>query len=59
MLYKWLKRERIRMRARSEIKDVRKRAPPTRQGQRAMAQQIGKIRTKMNKEIAQTCARNR
>ena len=56
-LIRWLKREKIRRRARKEIRDARRRAPPTRQGQRALARKIEDIRTRMNREIAQTCAR--
>lgn len=48
------KRWRIRRRARQEIKAARRRAPPTRQGQRALARKIQDIRTRMNREIAGT-----
>ena len=58
-LIRWLKREKIRRRARKEIRDARRRAPPTRQGRRELARTIEDIRTRMNKEIAQKCARNR
>lgn len=58
-LIRWLKREKIRRRARKEIRDARRRAPPTRQGQRELARKIEDIRTRMNREIAQKCARNR
>lgn len=56
-LIKWLKREKIRRRARREIRIARAAAPPTRQGQRELARKIEDIRTRMNKEIAQTCPR--
>lgn len=56
-LIRWLKREKIRRKARKEIRDARRRASPTRQGLRALAKKIEDIRTRMNKEIAQTCAR--
>lgn len=54
---KWFKREKIRRRARKEIREARRRAPPTRQGQRALARKIQDIRQKMNREIARTCPR--
>lgn len=50
-LIKWFRRERIRRRARKEIKQAREAAPGTRQGQRALARKIEKIRAKANKEI--------
>lgn len=50
-LIKWLRREKIRRGARKEIKHVREAAPGTRQGQRALARKIEKIRAKANKEI--------
>lgn len=56
-IIKWFKREKIRRRARKEIRAAKKRAPPTRQGQRELARRIETIRTRMNREIAQTCAR--
>ena len=56
-IIKWFKREKIRRRARKEIREARRRAPPTRQGQRALARKIQDIRQKMNREIAQTCAK--
>lgn len=56
-LIRWFKREKIRSRARKEIRAARRRAPPTKQGQRALARKIVKIRTRMNREIAQTCAK--
>lgn len=49
----WFKREKIRRRARKEIREARRRAPPTRQGQRELARRIEDIRRKMNREIAQ------
>lgn len=54
---KWFKREKIRRRARKEICEARRRAPPTRQGQRELARKIQDIRQKMNREIARTCPR--
>lgn len=56
-IIKWFKREKIRRRARKEIREARRRAPPTRQGQRALARKIQDIRQKMNREIARTCPR--
>lgn len=56
-IIKWLKREKIRRRAKKEIRLARAAAPPTRQGQRALARKIEDIRTRMNREIAQTCAK--
>ena len=56
-IIKWFKREKIRRRAKKEIRAARAAAPPTRQGQRDLARKIEKIRTRMNREIAQTCAR--
>lgn len=56
-LIRWFKREKIRRRARKEIRKARALAPPTRQGQRALARKIKDIRTRMNKEIEQTCPR--
>lgn len=56
-LIRWFKRERIRCRARQEIRAARRRAPPTRQGQRALARKIQEIRTRMNREIERTCPR--
>lgn len=56
-IIKWFKRERIRRRVCKEIREARRRAPPTRQGQRDLARRIESIRTRMNREIAQTCAR--
>ena len=53
-LIRWFKREKIRRRAQKEIKAARRRAPPTRQGQRALARKIQDIRTRMNREIADT-----
>lgn len=58
-IIKWLKREKIRRRARKEIQKARAAAPPTRQGQRELARKIEDIRTRMNREIAQTCPRCR
>lgn len=49
----WFKREKIRSRARKEIREARRRAPPTRQGKRELARRIEDIRRKMNREIAQ------
>lgn len=56
-IIRWFKREKIRRRAQREIRAARRRAPPTRQGQRALARRIEDIRKRMNREIAQTCAR--
>lgn len=56
-IIKWFKREKIRRRARKEIAAARRRAPPTRQGRRDLARRIESIRTRMNREIAQTCAK--
>lgn len=56
-IIRWLKRERIRARARREIRAAKRRAPPTRQGQRDLARRIETIRTKMNNEIRRTCPR--
>lgn len=56
-IIKWFKREKIRRRARKEIRAARQKAPPTRQGQRELARKIEDIRTRMNREIAQTCPR--
>lgn len=56
-IIRWFKREKIRRRARKEIRTARAAAPPTRQGQRDLARKIESIRTRMNMEIAQTCAR--
>lgn len=50
-LIKWFRREKIRRRARKEIKQERESAIGTRQGQRALARKIEKIRAKANKEI--------
>lgn len=50
-LIRWFGREKIRRGARKEIKHARESAPATRQGQRAMARKIEKIRARMNKEI--------
>ena len=49
----WFKREKIRRRARREIREARAAAPPTRQGQRALARKIENIRRRMNRDIAQ------
>lgn len=56
-IIKWFKRERIRSRARKEIRAARAAAPPTRQGQRFLARKIETIREKMNKKIKETCPR--
>lgn len=56
-IIKWFKREKIRRSARKEIREARRRAPPTRQGQRELARKIQDIRQKMNREIARTCPR--
>lgn len=56
-IIKWFKREKIRRKARKEIREARRRAPPTRQGQRELARKIQDIRQKMNREIARTCPR--
>lgn len=50
-LIKWFRREKIRREARKEIKQARETAPGTRQGQRAPARKIEKIRAKANKKI--------
>ena len=50
-LIKWFRREKIRRGARKEIKHARETAPGTRQGQRALARKIEKIRARTNKEI--------
>lgn len=50
-LIKWFRREKIRRGARKEIKHARETAPCTRQGQRALARKIEKIRARTNKEI--------
>lgn len=50
-LIKWFRCEKIRRGARKEIKQAREAAPGTRQGQRALARKIEKIRAKANKEI--------
>lgn len=52
-IIKWLKSEKIRRRARKEIREARRRAPPTRQGQRELARKTEDIRRRMNREIAQ------
>lgn len=52
-LIKWFKCEKIRRRASSEIDVARANAPPTRQGQRALARRIEDIRRNMNRDIAQ------
>ena len=58
-IIRWFKREKIRRRAQKEIRRARAAAPPTRQGQRALALKISKIREKMNREIEQTCPRRK
>lgn len=50
-LIKWFRREKIRRGAQKEIKQARESAPSTRQGQRALARKIEKIRAKANREI--------
>lgn len=50
-LIKWFRREKIRRGALKEIKQAREAANATRQGQRALARKIEKIRAKANKEI--------
>lgn len=50
-LIKWFRREKIRRGARKEIKQAREAANATRQGQRALARKIEKIRAKANREI--------
>lgn len=50
-LIKWLRREKIRRRARKEIKHARESASGTRQGQRTLARKIEKIRARTNREI--------
>ena len=54
---RWFERERIRARAKREIRAAKRRAPPTRQGQRDLARRIETIRAKMNNEIRRTCPR--
>lgn len=56
-LIRWIMREKIRRRAKKEIRAARAQAPPTRQGERHLARRIETIRRRMNTEIAQTCAR--
>lgn len=56
-IIRWFKREKIRRRAKKEIRRERAAAPPTRQDQRELARKIAKIREKMNKEIDKTCPR--
>lgn len=48
-LIKWFRREKIRRGARKE--NAREAAPGTRQGQRALARKIEKIKAKANREI--------
>lgn len=50
-IIKWFRREKIRRGARKEIKQAREAANATRQGQRALARKIEKIRARTNKEI--------
>ena len=45
-IIKWFRREKIRRGARKEIKQARESAPGTRQGQRALARKIEKIRAR-------------
>lgn len=52
-IIKWLRCEKARRRARREIREARRRAPTTRQGQRELARKIEDIRRRMNREIAQ------
>ena len=52
-IIKWFKREKIRRRARREIRAARAAAPPTRQGERELARKIEDIRRRMNRDIAQ------
>lgn len=54
-----VRRWRIRRRARQEIRAARRRAPPTRQGQRALARKIQDIRTRMNREIEEKCPKEK
>lgn len=49
---RWLKKEKIRRRARKDIRACREAAADTRQGQRQLARQIEDIRRKQNAEIA-------
>lgn len=58
-LIRWLKREKIRRRARKEIRMARQKAPPTRQGQRHLARKIEDIRTRMKREIERTCPKEK
>ena len=46
---KWFRREKIRRGAQKEIKQARESAPGTRQGQRALARKIEKIRAKIGR----------
>lgn len=50
-LIRWLKKEKIRRRARKEIRACREAAEDTRQGQRQLARQIEDIRRKQNADI--------
>lgn len=50
-LIKWFRREKIHRGARKEIKQAREATTGTRQGQRALARKVEKIRAKANKEI--------
>lgn len=52
-IIKWFKCEKIRRMARKEINEARRRAPPTRQGQRELARKTEDIRRRMNRDIAQ------
>ena len=47
----WIKCAKVRRKARKEIKAAKKAAVDNRQGQRALARKIEKIRARMNKEI--------
>ena len=51
-LIRWIKKERIRRKARKEIRACRAAAADTRQGQRQLARQIEDIRKKQNADIA-------
>lgn len=52
-IFEWFEREKIRRRARKEIRAARAAAPPTRQGQRHLSRKIEDIRRRMNRDIAQ------
>ena len=51
-LLRWLKKEKIRRRARKEIRAYREAASETRQGQRQLARQIEGVRRREGADIA-------